>query len=175
MQVIEYGCGDAEILLHLARLGCDVTVVDIEQTYLDVVKEKAARLKVDLTAICGSFSMPNDLPPFDRAFFYQSFHHSLDHQDLLHRMHRILTPDGFIVFGPEPVIEIDGPWQHVVPYPWGPRLDGLSLRAMRNYGWMELGFQEPYFKALLERTGWSYDRFSSPTNGLVFSIVAKRL
>ena len=172
-RVIEYGCGDAEISLHLARLGCNVTVVDIEPSYIDIVKEKAWRLKVPISAICGDFMTGGDLEPFDRVFFYQAFHHSLEHQRVLENLHRILKPDGLIVFGTEPVIEPDGPWKHAVPYPWGPRLDGLSLRAMRSHGWMELGFQEPYFKELLERTRWTYDKFQSSTNGLVFSITSK--
>jgi 2-polyprenyl-3-methyl-5-hydroxy-6-metoxy-1,4-benzoquinol methylase len=28
MRVIEFGCGDAELSLNLARFGCDLTVVD---------------------------------------------------------------------------------------------------------------------------------------------------
>jgi hypothetical protein len=35
-----------------------------------------------------------------------------------------------------------------------PRLDLLSLRATRTFGWMELGFQEEYFYRLLLRGGW---------------------
>jgi len=175
MRVIEYGCGDAEISLHLARLGCSVTAIDIEPSYIDIVKEKAARFRLPISAICGDFMTGGDLGPFDRVFFYQAFHHSLEHQLVIENMHRILKPDGFIVFGPEPIVEPDGPWKHAVPYPWGPRLDGLSLRAMRTHGWMELGFQEPYFKKLLERNGWSYEKFHSTTNGLIFSITSKRL
>jgi SAM-dependent methyltransferase len=174
MRVIEYGCGEAEISLHLARLGCDVTVVDIEPSYIEIVKEKASRLRLPINTICGDFMTGSDLEPFDRVFFYQAFHHAVEHQLAVANLHRLLKPDGFIVFGPEPVIDPKGPWKQAVPYPWGPRLDGLSLRAMRTHGWMELGFQEPYFMELLTRNGWTYDKFQSTTNGLVFSIVAKR-
>lgn len=173
-RVIEFGCGEAEISLHLARMGCDVTVIDIEPNYIRIVKEKAAQFKLPINGICGDFLSGGGLEPFDRAFFYQSFHHSLDHRKVLIGLHQILKPDGFLVFGPEPVINADGPWRRTVPYPWGPRLDGLSLRAMRSHGWMELGFQESYFKDLLDRTGWTYDKFQSTANGLVFSIVSKQ-
>jgi hypothetical protein len=43
-------------------------------------------------------------------------------------------------------------------YPWGPRLDGLSVWSSRTYGWLELGFDTRYFDAALARTGWSGHR-----------------
>jgi hypothetical protein len=38
--------------------------------------------------------------------------------------------------------------------PWGLRLDGCSLWAIRKNGWMELGFRDDYFRDALARTGW---------------------
>jgi SAM-dependent methyltransferase len=175
MRILELGCGDAQISLHLARFGCDVTVVDIEPNYIEAVKRQAEMLGVTIHAAVGDFSAGAGRGQFDRVFFYQSFHHSLRHNDLLKSLsNEILKEDGMVVFGPEPVIDPDGPWQHAVPYPWGPRLDGLSLRAMRTHGWMELGFQNAYFTEALRRAGFSEERFASPDNGLVFSIVARR-
>jgi len=174
MSIVEFGCGDAEISLHLARAGCAVTVVDIEQTYIDVVREKAQRFHVPIEAICAGFGADIGSRAFDRAFFYQSFHHAIDHRGMLTKLGRMLKSDGIIVFGTEPIIDPAGPWRHAVPYPWGPRLDGLSLRAMRSYGWMELGFQEGYFFEMLDRQEWTHEMHKSDTNGLVFNIVAKR-
>jgi 2-polyprenyl-3-methyl-5-hydroxy-6-metoxy-1,4-benzoquinol methylase len=173
-RVIEYGCGDGEISLHLARLGCDVTVIDIEPKYIEVVRAKAKMLGVSINAIHGDFGTTDGLGDFDRAFFYQSFHHSLEHQKTVENLSRLLRPEGLIVFGTEPIIDPEGPWMNAVPYPWGPRLDGLSLLAMRRDGWMELGFQEPYFIEMLRRSGWSFEKFKSDTNGLDFNVVARR-
>jgi SAM-dependent methyltransferase len=128
MRVIEYGCGDAELSLHLARFGCDVTVVDIEPAYLEIVRRKAERLELPVRTVLGDFTDGGDLGPFDRIFFYQAFHHSLEHQQAIANYARMLPDDGFIVFGAEPVVDPTGPWARAVPYPWGPRLDGLSLR-----------------------------------------------
>jgi SAM-dependent methyltransferase len=174
MRVIEYGCGDAEISLHLARFGCDVTVVDIEPTYLDIVRRKADRMQVSIQTLLGDFTDGIDLDPFDRIFFYQAFHHSIEHQQAISNYVRMLRADGFVVFGAEPVVDPDGPWGRAVPYPWGPRLDGLSLRAMQTHGWMELGFQKSYFEQLLARHGLGCEHASSSTNSLASSIVAKR-
>lgn len=175
MRVIEFGCGDAELSLHLARYGCDVTVVDIEPGYLEIVRRKAERMEVAVHTVLGDFTDGVDLEPFDRIFFYQSFHHSLEHQQAIANYARMLRPDGFLVFGAEPVIDPAGPWARAVPYPWGPRLDGLSLRAMQTHGWMELGFQKPYFDSLLLRYGLGCEQESSPVNSLASSIVARRV
>ncbi|MEI7782663.1 MAG: class I SAM-dependent methyltransferase [Planctomycetota bacterium] len=175
MRVIEFGCGDAELSLHLARFGCDVTVVDIEPDYLKIVRRKADRMEVPIRTVLGDFTDGIDLEPFDRIFFYQAFHHSLEHQQAIANYARMLRADGFLVFGAEPVIDPAGPWSRAVPYPWGPRLDGLSLRAMQTHGWMELGFQKPYFDRLLARNGLGCDQESALGNSLASSIVARRL
>lgn len=175
MRVIEFGCGDAELSLHLARFGCDVTVVDIEPDYLEIVRRKAERMELPIRTVRGNFTDGLDLEPFDRIFCYQAFHHSLDHQQAIANYSRMLRAGGFLVFGAEPVIDPAGPWGRAVPYPWGPRLDGLSLRAMQTHGWMELGFQAAYFRRLLARQGLGCDQDSSPSNSLASSIVARRL
>ena len=66
---------------------------------------------------------------------------------MLRRLHDIVRPGGAVLFAAEPVQRLD--------YPWGPRLDGLSVWSSRTYGWLELGFDAAYFDAALARTGWS--------------------
>jgi len=166
MRVLEYGPGDGQISLHLARLGCDVTVVDVDHSYLSVIQGQAQRLGVSINTVHGDFLTGADFEPFDRIFFFQAFHHALVHQEALHQMRGMLKPGGFLVFAAEPIIDPAGYWAPAVPYPWGPRLDGLSLRAIMVHGWMELGFQEPYFREALARAGWAPDKYTSPTNGL---------
>jgi SAM-dependent methyltransferase len=85
--------------------------------------------------------------PFDAAVFYESFHHCADHLALLERLHDVVRPDGAVLFAAEPVQRLG--------YPWGPRLDGLSVWSSRTYGWLELGFDTRYFDAALARTGWA--------------------
>ena len=172
-RVLEYGAGDGQTSLHLARLGCDVTVIDIEEAYLQIVRGQAEQLGVPITTILGDFHTGADLPRFDRIFYFQAFHHSLAHQRVMQTLHDLLNKDGFVVFAAEPVIDPTGYWRSAVPYPWGPRLDGLSLRAMRNFGWMELGFQEAYFMAALARFGWKAEKCDSATNGLGTCIIAR--
>ena len=38
--------------------------------------------------------------------------------------------------------------------PWGVRTDGEALWAMRQFGWLELGYRESYFLRMLGHLGW---------------------
>jgi len=98
----------------------------------------------------------------------------IEHLQALALVHRLLKNGGRIVFAGEPIIAPQGPWKDAVPYPWGPRLDGLSIRAMKTHGWMELGFQEPYFRQALERSGFAVEKYESPTSGLAHSFIAHK-
>ena len=60
-----------------------------------------------------------------------------------------------------------------MPYPWGPRLDGESLRAIRRFGWMEVGFDEAYLFELLERVGFAWERRRSAESHWADVIVAR--
>lgn len=174
-RVLEFGAGDGQIALHLARMGCEVIVVDIEQGFLRVIEEQARRLGVEIQTVHGDFLNFGELPKVDRILFFESFHHSLQHQDVVVKLHHVLKDDGALVFAGEPIIAPDGTWQDAVPYPWGVRLDGLSLRAMNMHGWMELGFQESYFVHALMRADWSVQKIVSKTNGLATSHIARKL
>ena len=156
--ILEYGAGDGQISLALARMGCNVSVIDIEGRYLDLIKAQAIDLGLEVDTMQGGFgdNFP-DNRKYDRILFFECFHHAWEHQAVLDRLRNMLKPNGQLVFAGEPIIERDGPWLHCVPYAWGPRLDGLSARAMRVYGWCELGFQRPYFVELLLRNGFSVE------------------
>lgn len=172
MRVVEYGPGDGQFCLHLARMGCEVTVVDIEPAYLEVIQRQAANLGVHVNTVEGTFN--TNPGKFDRVIYFEAFHHCLDHASVLAMLHDVVTDDGLIVFGAEPIIEPGTYWTNAVPYPWGPRLDGLSLRAMMVHGWMELGFQLPYFSDVLERNGWRMERHTVPVGGISDTFIAKK-
>jgi SAM-dependent methyltransferase len=163
-RVLEYGPGDGQLSLQLARMGCDVTVVDIEPRYLAIVRLQAEAFGRAVRTIEGPFTTPIE-GSFDTVLFFEAFHHALDHFVLLESLHDRVAPEGRIIFGGEPILPADDYWAPTVPYPWGLRLDALSLSAVRHYGWMELGFTEAYFFELLARTGWRGRKVTSLSNG----------
>jgi SAM-dependent methyltransferase len=173
-RVLEYGAGNAQILLQLARMGCEVTAIDIEPRYVDLINEQARIMQLPVRALVGTF---DDDPPvglYDAVLFFESFHHALDHASLIRRLSAHVKESGILAFSGEPIIPADSYWRPTIPYPWGPRLDLLSLRATKAYGWLELGFQEEYFNAMLARYGWNVTKHPCVLTGRADTWIARR-
>src|SRR5262249_50719244 len=130
--------------------GYRVHAIDIDPNFVEIIGERAARLGLDgVRAEVGEFLGVSALDDrYDAVVFYECFHHCSDHVRLLRDLHDILLLDGQVVLAAEPVTE-------TFYAPWGLRLDGESLWAIRANGWLELGFTETYFLETCLRTGWS--------------------
>lgn len=150
-RVLELGPGWGNVALPLAQLGCAVTVMDVSPQFVDLVAARARQVGAEIDARVGDFSSVEQVAggdrPYDAVVFFESFHHCLDHNGLLVKLGTMVAPGGKLVFAAEPVERRF--WQ-----PWGMRLDGESLWAIRRNGWLELGFQRDYFLEALHRAGW---------------------
>jgi ubiquinone/menaquinone biosynthesis C-methylase UbiE len=147
-RILEFGPGWGNLTIALAKMGHQVTVVDVEPRYCELIRRRAEREGLSIEAINGDFFWPGlQERRFDAVVFFECFHHCDDHARLLSNLRSAIVPKGKLFFGAEPIL----PDFHVK---WGLRLDGQSLWAIRKNGWLELGFHEEYFRSLLERTGW---------------------
>ena len=90
---------------------------------------------------------------------------------MLKRVPMLLNPGGLLAFAAEPIVPDHS---EIVPYPWGLRMDGLSIWSIRRWGWLELGFQQGYFQKLLENLGWSVARRNLMNTGLTDVWLASR-
>ena len=148
-RILELGSGWGHSTIGLARAGYDVTAIDIEPMFIELINTLAKRQDCVVDARCGSFEdIPSSDLGFDVILFFASFHHFFDPPSLLPRLKSALNSRGRIVLCNEPV------GKDVVPYPWGIRLDGHALWAIRSHGWMELGFREDYLTALFMDSGF---------------------
>jgi 2-polyprenyl-3-methyl-5-hydroxy-6-metoxy-1,4-benzoquinol methylase len=148
-RVLEFGPGWGNTTIALARMGHQVTVIEIESNFVRLIKERANRNGVNVTVIQGDFFDCKTLNgQFDAVLFYESFHHCADHRALIPLLDSVIAPGGTIMFAAEPIVE-------EFPLPWGLRMDGESLWAIRRMGWMELGFKESYFRQLMDDNGWA--------------------
>lgn len=146
--VLEFGPGWGNTTITLAALGYQVTAVDVERNFCDLVTLRANANKVHVNVIEGDFFLCETLgEQFDAVLFYECFHHCADHMRLLRGLHNVVKPGGRVFLGCEPITPD-------FPLPWGLRMDGESLWAIRRNGWMELGFNASYFRQALARTGW---------------------
>ncbi len=148
-KIIEFGAGWGNTTLALALLGYEVTVVEIEARFCELIQARAKLHGVAINVINGDFFACETIKDkFDAALFYECFHHCSDHMRLFRGLHNVLRPTGYLYLGAEPVLPD-------FPIPWGLRMDGESLWAIRQNGWMELGYREDYFVKAFESTGWS--------------------
>ena len=168
--VLEYGAGWGNTTITLARMGCDVHAIDIDENFVEMIASRAARLGLDVRAETGQFLDVSKLDSvYDAVLFYECFHHCSDHQRLLDELHGVVKPGGKVVLAAEPIHES-------FHAPWGLRLDGESLWAIRSNGWLELGFKESYFIETCLRTGWSLTKHVTDVTplGTVFILSATR-
>jgi SAM-dependent methyltransferase len=149
-RVVEFGPGWGNLTRDLVATGLDVTAVELDEKFCQLIAHRCdgpGRATVVQGDMLGFVAEE----PFDAALFFESFHHCADHLAMLGHLHDIVRPGGAVLFASEPVQTLD--------YPWGPRLDGLSVWSSRTYGWLELGFDRSYFDHALARTGWSGKTF----------------
>ena len=164
--ILEFGPGWGNTTIALARMGYHVTAIDIDPTFVDLIAERARLLGLDVDARVGEFLDPCEGDRrYDAVVFYECFHHCSDHVALLRHLHALVNEGGTVVLASEPILE----GFHA---PWGLRLDGESLWAIRQNGWLELGFTESYFIETCMREGWSVTRSSSDVSALttIFSL-----
>ncbi len=168
-KILEFGPGWGNTTLALAQMGYQVTAIDIEQRFLKIVEARCSGLLTPPRMICGDFGEIENLEDsFDAILFYESFHHCSNHQSLIRHSRTHLAPGGQVMFASEPITD-------AFPMPWGLRLDGQSLWAIRKFGWLELGFTEMYFRELLLRNGLSLEKHNFPITELGTIFIARPL
>ena len=162
-RVLEYGAGFGQNAVAFARTGARVHTVDINAAFCKGVRRAGRHFKVDLKAFRGGFGFNPSYQPnhYDLVLFYESFHHCLDHDDLIAALPGLLAPGGKVILAGEPVFARATP---DMPYPWGFRLDWENIAIMRLRGWMELGFQETYLLALFVKAGFDCAFFGDPNS-----------
>ncbi len=150
--VLEYGPGSGQLLLMLARMGMRACGVDIDPAVGRLITHQAAAMGLDVPVAQAVFGEGFAGDSFDRILFFEAFHHAFDFAALLRRLHHRLKPGGRIILCGEPIVPAAVP---SVPFPWGPRLDALSVFCIQRYGWMELGFTHDFFVEAARRAGWT--------------------
>lgn len=165
-RILEFGAGWGNTTLHLAQMDYQVTAVDVEQSFLDLIKyrtemlsKKVNLVKNDMLSFCCS-------KKYDAAIFFECFHHCQNHLKLLKNLKNLINDNGIVAFAAEPIADF--------PYPWGVRLDGISVWSIRKFGWLELGFDTSYFLRTLLLLGWKPKRYRSDASPIADVIIARK-
>ena len=171
-RILEYGPGSGQILIMAARMGYHAYGVDIDHGALECIRNQADSLGLTVMTEQAEFGDGFDEQTFHTILFYEAFHHALEFEDLLVRLQSRVCPGGRVLLCGEPIVEetFNG-----IPYPWGPRLDALSVFCMRRFGWMELGFTHAYFVEVAKRCGWIAVHFPDNRTGRASLYVLQRV
>lgn len=154
-KIVEFGPGWGNLTLILATMGFDVTAVDIEKNFCNLISKRAEQAGVKIRVVNADFSWIEQITePVDAILFFESFHHSSDHLRVIKALDKAVKDDGKVYFAAEPITE-------TFPIPWGIRLDGESLWAIRKNGWLELGFSKQYFLRTLRKFNWAAEEFTT--------------
>jgi len=157
---LEYGAGFGAIALTLARLGIVVDTVDISRTFCDYISRQAEFFQVPLTPFHGKFGWnPRPGHQYELIYFFQSFHHCADFLNVIPDLKQHLAPNGRVLLVSEPLMRTE---DACVPYPWGLKLDAVSVAQMRRFHWFEMGFTEEFLLRAFANAGFSVQQFKGP-------------
>jgi len=167
-RILECGPGWGNNTIQFAQIGYEVTAVDIEKNFIELISRRLKQLNKKATLIQGDFFSVSELQNgyYDAVLFDNCFHHCSNHRGLIDELAKVMKPEGKLVFSDEPI-------DNSFPVPWGLRFDGESLYQIRNNGWLELGFQEDYFIQMLETKGFYVEELERDSSRIRI-IVAKK-
>ena len=149
-----------------AYLGLQVTAVDINPLFVELIRARAGKSGLPIEAVASSFADFEPQQAYDAVFFYECLHHALKPWTLLEKLGTHLSAEGCIVLAGEPINEIW--WRH-----WGMRLDPLSLYCIRKYGWFETGWSMAFVRDMFIRAGF-VPAVAEDSDGHVGPIVVAR-
>ncbi|MGN6186088.1 MAG: class I SAM-dependent methyltransferase [Thermoanaerobaculia bacterium] len=104
LRLLDFGAGTGWTSRYLSQLGCEVIVLDVSQTALEIAKELYRREPVIGIAPAPQFLLFDgyriDLPDasIDRILCFDSFHHAVNPDAMLREFARVLRPGGIAAF-----------------------------------------------------------------------------
>ncbi len=150
--ILDAGCGWGLSSELMAFCGARVTAIDINPAFVELVRRRAQRFMLPITAIRSEFDTFETGERFDLLFFYECLHHSVKPWESLKSLGRFVKPEGKIVFAGEPVNTVW--WPH-----WGLRLDAPSVYCARKFGWWESGWSMLFIARCFEQAGFTLNTF----------------
>ncbi|TCM18701.1 methyltransferase family protein [Novosphingobium sp. PhB165] len=151
-KMLDMGCGWGLSSELAAYSGLDVTAIDINPQFVDLINQRAEVGNRKISARKSSFDSFSSEERYDIIQFYECFHHAAKPWELTDRMAAHLKPGGKIVLSGEPVNQIW--WKN-----WGLRLDALSIYCIRKFGWFESGWSQPFLLDMFQRSGFDVEVF----------------
>jgi 2-polyprenyl-6-hydroxyphenyl methylase/3-demethylubiquinone-9 3-methyltransferase len=95
LRILDVGCGGGLLCEPLARLGADVTGIDALQENIDIAKEHAEAMGLEIAYLpCAIEDLPQDLPSFDVLIASEIIEHVADVDGFLKACAQHLSAQG---------------------------------------------------------------------------------
>ena len=163
--LLDLGCGWGLSSELFAYAGLQVTALDINPEFVNLVNTRARQKNLAIEAVQGSFE---NVPPgpFDAVAYYECLHHAVRPWEALGNAARVLRPGGKLLIAGEP---INNYWEN-----WGLRQDPLSIYCIRKFGWFESGWSLNFLQRCIERSGFQLSLCVDVGDRIGWIIVADR-
>ena len=161
-RVLDVGCGSGWLSEYFARLGYEVTGIDISDDLIRMARDRVERVPYDVdheTPLrCRFLTQDIEIAPlpekFDAVICYDSLHHFEDERTVFRHLAAMLDVGGllFILEGHKPSA--------------GSATEDELQDVMRRYGTLESPFSTDYLRALLDEHGLAVVGDYVSVNGL---------
>jgi glycosyltransferase involved in cell wall biosynthesis/SAM-dependent methyltransferase len=161
-RILDVGCGSGWLSEYFARLGYDVTGIDISDELIAMSRDRVERVPYEVdheTALrCRFLTQDIESAPlpekFDAVVCYDSLHHFEDERKVFRHLAAMLDVGGllFILEGHKPSA--------------GSATEDELQDVMRRYGTLESPFSDDYLRALLDEHGLAVVGDYVSVNGL---------
>ena len=161
-RILDVGCGSGWLSEYFARLGYDVTGIDISDDLIRMARDRVERVPYDVdheTPLrCRFLTQDIEIEPlpekFDAVICYDSLHHFEDERTVFRHLAAMLDVGGllFILEGHKPSA--------------GSATEDELQDVMRRYGTLESPFSGVYLRALLDAHGLAVVGDYVSVNGL---------
>ncbi len=162
VKILDVGCGSGWLSEYFARLGYEVTGIDISEDLIRMARERVERVPYNVdheTALrCRFLVQDVELAPlaekFDAVICYDSLHHFEDERKVFRHLAEMLDVGGllFILEGHKPTA--------------GSATEDELKDVMRRYGTLESPFSTDYLRALISANGCAVVGDYVSVNGL---------
>jgi glycosyltransferase involved in cell wall biosynthesis/SAM-dependent methyltransferase len=161
-RILDVGCGSGWLSEYFARLGYDVTGIDISPDLVEVARERVEKVPYgadhETPLRCRFIVHDVEGQPleeqFDAVVCYDSLHHFEDERAVLKNLAAMTTYGGSLF-----ILEGDRPEE-------GSENEEELLEVMRNFGTLESPFSRDYLRALLDACGFAVVGDYVSVNGL---------
>jgi 2-polyprenyl-3-methyl-5-hydroxy-6-metoxy-1,4-benzoquinol methylase/glycosyltransferase involved in cell wall biosynthesis len=161
-RILDVGCGSGWLSEYFARLGYDVTGIDISPDLVEIARERTERVPYgadhETPLRCRFLVQDVEAAPlaeqFDAVVCYDSLHHFEDERAVVRNL-AAMTRMGGSLF----ILEGDRPHE-------GSETEEELMEVMRDYGTLESPFSREYLRALLDESGFAVVGDYVSVNGL---------